>query len=150
VCTAGNIGFGTDASGYSHSIVVDVPLTCRMQYVFQSDYISYDGVVSNPASLVGPLGTRFLVNRYGVNNYLFYEINDCLQAGLRFEWFNAEEPAGPDRADLYNVTFGINYKPHANFTIRPEVRWDKDDDQFTVNPAREDQVGFGMDMILTF
>jgi hypothetical protein len=149
-CTAGSWGFGTDASGYSHSVVVDVQLTCRLKYVFQSDYMSYDGVVTHPASPFGDPFDPVLRNRYGVNNYWFYEINDCLELGLRFEWFNAEERFGPDRSDLYELTFGLNYRPHANLVIRPEIRWEKDDDGFTVNPGREDQVGFGMDMILTF
>ena len=149
-CTAGNIGFGTDASGYSHSIVVDVQLTDRLNYVFQSDYMDYDGVVTSSASLAGQPGDPFLTRRYGVNNYWFYEINDCLDAGLRFEWFSAEEGPGAGRSDLYELTFGLNYQPHPNFRIRPEIRWDKDDDAFTVNPDSNDRVGFGMDMILTF
>jgi hypothetical protein len=149
-CTAGNIGFGTNASGYSHSVVVDVPLTERLNYVFQTDYIDYDGIVTSGESLVGQPGAALLLRRYGVNNYWFYEINDCLDAGLRFEWFNAEEGPAAGRSDLYALTFGLNYQPHPNLRIRPEVRWNQDDDAFTVNTDDNDEVGFGMDMILTF
>lgn len=149
-CSAGRIGFGTDATGYSHSIVFDVKLTERLNYVFESDYLDYDGVVTSPASLAGLPGDPFLSRRYSVNNYWFYKINDCLSAGLRFEWFNAEEGPGAGRSDLYGLTFGLNYRPHPNFRIRPEIRWDKDDDAFSVDPDSNDRVGFGMDMILTF
>jgi len=149
-CTAGSIGFGTDATGYSHSVVVDFTLTDRLSYVFQTDYIDYDGVVTSHFSDQGALGDPFLSRRYGLNNYWIYEINDCLSAGLRFEWFNAEEGPGADRSDLYELTFGLSYQPHPNLRIRPEIRWDKDDDEFTVDPHDNDRVGFGMDMILTF
>ena len=147
-CTAGNIGFGTDASGYSHSVVIDVALTDKLNYVLQTDYIDYEGVVTS--SLVDQPGTAVLTRRYGVNQYWFYQINECLDAGLRVEWFNVEEGPGADRSDLYELTFGLNYRPHPNLCVRPEIRWDKDDDAFTVNPDRNDRVGFGMDMILTF
>jgi hypothetical protein len=143
--TFGKFGFGTSSAGYSHSIVVDVTLTEKLNYVFQTDFIDYRGF-----GLLPPFA-RIVTHRYGINQYLFYEINECLSAGLRFEWFNAEDAIGIDgRRDLYEVTFGINYKPHPNFRIRPEIRYDKDDDAFTVNPARNETVGFGMDMILLF
>jgi len=149
-CTAGQIGFGTDATGYSHSVVVDVTLTDRLNYVLQTDYLDYDGVVTSSASLAGQPGDPFLFRRYGVNNYWFYEINDCLAAGLRFEWFNAEEGPGAGRSDLYGLTFGLSYQPHPNFRLRPEVRWDRDDDAFTVDAHDNERVGFGMDVLLTF
>jgi hypothetical protein len=149
-CTAGNLGFGTDASGYSHSIVVDIQLSEKLTYVFQSDFIDYRGTVSHPGSLAGLPRDRVLLRRYGVNNYIFCDINDCLKAGFRLEWFNAEEETRGGRSDLYEMTCGLNYRPHANLVVRPELRWDKDDDGFAVNRARNNQLGFGMDIIVTF
>jgi hypothetical protein len=142
-CTFGKIGFGTDAPGYSHSIVLDVALTDKLTYVFQSDFIDYRGAV------IGVPGSIAVAHRYGVNQYLMYDINDCLAAGIRLEWFNTEQlPRG--RSDLYELTFGLNYKPHPNLIVRPEVRYDRDDDGFTVPAGRNDTVGFGMDVILLF
>jgi hypothetical protein len=132
--TAGQVGFGTPDTGYSHSIVIDFALTERLNYVFQTDYVDYSGS---------------LFNRYGINQYLLYEINDCWAAGMRVEWFNAQVAVG-DRADLYEATFGVNYKPHPNLILRPEIRWDQDNDGFSVAPARDETLGFGMDMILKF
>ncbi len=128
----------------------EVQLAESRNYGFQRDCRDYYGVVTSSAWRAGQPGDPFLTRRYGVNNYWFYEINDCLDAGLRFEWFSAEEGPGAGRSDLYELTFGLNYQPHPNFRIRPEIRWDKDDDAFTVAPDRNDKVGFGMDMILTF
>lgn len=146
--TFGNIGFGTDATGYSHSIVVDVALTERLNYVFQSDFVDYRGVVTDPRTGF-PIGSPALSHRYGINNYLFYTINDCLAAGVRLEWFNVEQTMA-FRSDLYEVTFGLKYQPHPNLILRPEIRWDQDNDAFSVDPGRNDTLGFGMDMILTF
>jgi hypothetical protein len=148
--TFGKFGFGTTATGYSHSIVLDVTLTEKLNYVLLSDYMDYNGAVID-ANFV-----NVQARRYSVVNYLFYEINDCLSAGVRFEWFNAEEydrwvqAPLPNRSDLYGLTFGLNYKPHPNLIVRPELRWDKDDDGFVVPAGDNDQTGFGVDMILTF
>jgi hypothetical protein len=142
--TVGKIGFGTTASGYSHSIVLDVQLTEKLNYVLLSDYVDYNG-----ALLADPRVGAY-VNRYSVVNYLFYEINDCWKAGVRAEWFSNKPDNYDGRNDLYEVTAGLNYKPHANVIIRPEVRWDQDDDGFIVPAAYNNQLGFGMDMILTF
>jgi hypothetical protein len=74
---------------------------------------------------------------YGINQYLFYKINCCWTAGLRFEWF--DDPQGyvvtglrPGNTDaqfrfpgsFYETSVGFNYKPNGNLTIRPEVRYD--------------------------
>lgn len=60
-----------------------------------------------------------------------------MKAGLRFEWFRDEAGTrvgvSPDRGNpnlapfagsFYSLTGGINYYPHPNLTIRPEVRYD--------------------------
>ena len=78
-------------------------------------------------------GLPAVAHRYGINQYLLYEINDCWAAGVRVEWFNTEGPLLAGRSDLYEFTFGVNYKPHPNFIIRPEIRWDQDNDGFTVD-----------------
>jgi hypothetical protein len=119
--------------------------------VLLSDYVDYNGDV-----VFDEPGQNAQFRRYSVAQYLFYEINDCLSAGVRFEWFNAEEDnifaAGnlPNRSDLYGLTFGLNYKPCPNFILRPEVRWDQDDDGFIVPADDNDQLGFGVDAIVTF
>lgn len=70
---------------------------------------------------------------YGINTYLLYALNDALAVGVRWEWFRDDDGVllrtptsdgtlGP--GDLYALTAGFNYAPHANWILRPEVRYD--------------------------
>ena len=73
---------------------------------------------------------------YGLNQYLFYEINCCWKAGIRYEWFRDDDgarvvptdPVNPNRGPFVGnfqaVTIGANWTPNDNLTVRPEVRWD--------------------------
>ena len=122
-------------------MVLDVDLSYRLKYVFQHDWVDY-----------GTTNTS-----RGVNQYLFYTINDCWSFGTRFEWWQtktlaAAGAAAPDfsASDLYNVTAGLNWRPQANITVRPEVRWDKDRNGVLIGASRNEKVGFGMDMIVTY
>jgi hypothetical protein len=129
--TAGRLGAGGLSSGYSHSIVVDLNLTDRLNYVFQSDY------VDNPAAN----------ESHGVNNYLLFALTEQVSVGTRVEWWNTN--VGPVASDLFSVTSGMKIQVTDNIIARPEIRWDQDDDGAIV-PAGADGVGFGMDVILTF
>lgn len=60
-------------------------------------------------------------------------------------------------ADVYNQTFGVNYRPNSNLTFRPEVRWVWDKEGFGFNEISPNdglllpsQTAFGTDMIFTF
>ncbi len=136
--TAGDFGYDngndSDANGYSHSFVVDMTLTDRLNYVFQSDYVDNDLWVDGAVN-----GNTFIV---GMNNYLFYTINDCLKAGVRAEWFKID-----GAGEAFSTTAGVNYSPHANVTIRPEVRFDDFKPGYT--PANDGTV-FGVDLIVTY
>ena len=70
---------------------------------------------------------------YGINNYLQYAITDQVAIGGRLEWFRDDDGVllktatsdnllGP--GDLFSLTCGINYAPHPNWLLRPEVRYD--------------------------
>jgi hypothetical protein len=109
-------------------MVLDATLTSRLNYVLQSDLVS----VRDTNEETG-----------GVNQYLFYTLNDCLALGLRFEWLK-DDLLGAGRGDAYALTGGVNYRPHANVMLRPEVRYDRSDDDVY------DQTVFGMDAIVTF
>lgn len=105
ITTIGN--FGLRGEGYMHSLVADVQLTEKLNYVFQSDLLE-----TNTASGV----TGAPNHTIGVNQYLFYTINDCFKAGGRLEWWKSNGES------VYSATVGLNYKPHANIVIRPEIR----------------------------
>ena len=138
ILTAGDFGWrGSD--GYSHSVVVDTTLTENLNYVLQSDSLR-----------VASTGE----DNIGINQYLFYTVNDCFSVGTRLEWwkadnvlafapFNASLPAAGSFS-YYAATFGANVKPAANLTVRPEVRhnW---------SPAADyDETVFGIDAVVTF
>ena len=53
----------------------------------------------------------------GVNQYLIYQLNDCWAVGGRFEWWKR------DGASAYEATAGVNWRPHPNFVLRPEIRY---------------------------
>ncbi|MDO9424547.1 MAG: porin [Methylobacter sp.] len=72
---------------------------------------------------------------YGINQYLTYDINDKLGAGVRLEWFRDEDGAKvgaigngntmPGGQNHYlAATVGLNYSPTSWLTLRPEVRYD--------------------------
>ena len=92
----------------------------------------------------------------GINTYFIYRINDCVALGSRSEYYHWSSGGGPpatavDGSELFNQTFGVNYKPHANVTLRPEVRWINDIDQRGVNENfAKNKAIFGMDAIFTF
>lgn len=140
IATAGNLGAIGD--GYSHSIVADAALTDRLNYVFQSDFVTVNEDLH---------GAGEDYETIGVNNYLTYAMSDMIGLGMRAEWWQAYgEP-------YFGVTGGVNIMPCDNITLRPEVRWQFNDGANAPGTA-ENPVGlpvdegaiFGMDAIFTF
>ncbi len=118
--------------GYGHSIVFDWAMSDRMNYIFQTDYNTYTNLKT-----------------LGINQYWFYTLNDCWTAGTRFEWWQVKAGAGND-ANLYALTTGLNYRHSGNLIIRPELRWDWDQDGVLINPGDNNTLGFGVDAIFTY
>jgi hypothetical protein len=133
----------------------------QWQYVFQHDYgWQHDGNAFTPG-----LSAEW----YGVNQYLFYTINDCWKAGARFEWFRDDDGArvtglrNPNNAifgdsfagNFWEMTVGLNWTPSANLTVRPELRYDWFDGDPAFRTAdgpyvageRVDQLLLGFDVI---
>jgi hypothetical protein len=107
--TFGNFGWrdGGSKDSYSHSIVLTVNATDKLQYVGQSDLLS-----------TGNTGVSEF-DTVGINQYLFYTVNDKLKLGGRYEWWKA------DGIDFYQVTGGVNIFAVKNLVVRPEVRHDR-------------------------
>lgn len=115
--------FGARGEGYSHSIVTDFTLTDKWNYVLQSDLVNTNAGADH---------------QYGVNQYLFYTLNDTIKFGSRFEWW---KNAGNSQ---FATTSGVNIKPWENFILRPEIRYDW-------NPGNNvNFTTFGIDAILTY
>lgn len=127
--------------GYMQSVVANYAIDDRCNYILQTDYVATEDASGEEVR-----------NTYGINQYLIRSINDCFAVGTRFEWWAASF-AGSDREDIYEWTIGMNYRPHANLVVRPEIRFDwVDDATFLLdNPSGgNNQTTFGVDAILTF
>jgi len=130
-------------TGYMHSIVADYAVTDSLQYIFQSDLLESDFVDDTLAK-----------DTIGINQYLIKTINDCWAVGARFEWWQVADATFADGGvdhDVYALTLGVNHRPHANVIVRPEIRWDWDEDSIAgLEDGDDEQTTFGVDTILTF
>jgi hypothetical protein len=139
-----NVGGATvNERGFMNSVVLDVALTDNLQYVFQNDYLDTEDET----------GATFR-ETWDINQYLIYNINDCLAVGGRYEWYQQEgvySPIGQDD-EVTAFTMGLNYRPHANVVVRPEVRWDHDKSNAQLVGLEDggSQTTFGFDTIFTF
>lgn len=133
ILTAGDLGFIGD--GYSHSIVADWNITDKLEYVFQSDLVSVNGDAG--------AGTGHY-HTIGINQYLFYWFNDQIGVGGRAEWWKANGES------IYEITGGLNVKPMANLTIRPEIRYQWGSPTNAAGVPVDEGGIFGIDAYLTF
>jgi len=149
--TAGDWGNGAvfnDGNLYMHSLVFKHKFQSEWQYILQSDL----GINTN----IPGDSTAW----YGVNQYLIKELNCCWAVGARFEWFRDQDGvrvidsngAAGYAGDFWEVTLGVNWKPHTNIIVRPEVRYDWYTGAGTpyANATADEQFTFGVDGILTF
>jgi hypothetical protein len=135
----GDLGFRSgDEFGYSHTILLTTNLTDKTQYILQSDLVAADGLFGNDDT------SNFDV---GIVNYLLHTVNDCWKVGGRFEWWQTDQLG--DTTSFFEVTGGVNYKPHANVVIRPEIRFDFTSDEDTTDDDFNRAI-FGIDGIFTF
>ncbi|MEL7499309.1 MAG: outer membrane beta-barrel protein [Planctomycetota bacterium] len=103
--SAGDTGFRD--TGVFSSGVTEVQLTDSMRYVFQA----------NVANLRDN-------QEFGIVQYLFRDVNECLGLGTRLEWWKSDRFFGGPTRSTYGFTMGANYRANSNLTIRPELRFD--------------------------
>jgi hypothetical protein len=130
IATAGNLGArGDDAE--THHLVGSFTVTEKISYVLQSDLLRVDSTQDDDL---------------GLTNYMFYAVNDCVKLGGRIEWWK------DDGISYYEATTGVNIRPHANFVVRPEIRYDWTPTSTDANLRYTDRnrTTFGVDAILTF
>ncbi|MCE9546925.1 MAG: porin, partial [Planctomycetia bacterium] len=155
--TAGDWGNGTfvqsrnvtltNGNIYMQSIVGKHKFCSGWQYIIQSDL----GVNTN----IPGDSTCW----YGVNQYLIKELNCCWAVGARLEWFKDQDGVrvldangGTNAGSYYEATAGLNWKPHTNVNIRPELRYDWYTGQGTPysDVSSKNQLTFGLDAYFTF
>ncbi len=138
-----------------YSLVFNYHVTDNLEYVLQHDNGWQDSFFAGGAD----------AEWYGINQYLFYTMNDCWKAGLRFEWFRDDDGVrvatvrdggaafGGAAGNYYQLTGGLNWSPRANVMVRPEVRWDWYDGGTGLpynDGASDSQVTAAVDVILLF
>jgi len=146
ILTAGD--FGWRGEGYTHSVVIDATVSDNLEYVLQSDFVDASNVPNSA-------GGVFDNDDIGINQYLFYALNDCWALGTRMEWWKSDfnSVSDADMRSYYELTGGINYKPHANVIVRPEVRynWTPSEDAYFADWGVDfNQTVFGIDAIFTY
>ncbi|MDO5565173.1 MAG: outer membrane beta-barrel protein [Planctomycetia bacterium] len=139
----------------NYSLIFQQKLTPALQYVLQHDY----GFIENGARGISPNWTvdRFDGKWYSLVNYLYYQINEKLALGGRFEWFKDENNTRVlsdyvyydsyrwSGDNFYSATLGLNWKPTNWMTIRPEVRWDWSDAELVTDTGTYRPFGKSMD-----
>jgi hypothetical protein len=139
MCTAGNFGFRSgDQAGYEQAVVVNATLSECWNYVMETDYVHTDGLFGDPT---------IDSTDVSIVNYLFYTLNDCWKLGGRAEWWKSDQVTG-EMSSFYEITGGVNYRPHANVVIRPEIRydWSPSDEAADL----ENREIFAIDAVFTF
>ena len=136
--TIGDFGARGD-DGFMQSLVVDVALADDLNYVVQSDLLHVGSTDED---------------NIGINQYLFYTVDDKLSIGGRFEWWRADVTTGyaPHGGSLpstgsvsyFEATVGVNYLLTPNVMLRPEYRYDWS------GGANYNQGIFGFDLVATF
>lgn len=151
----GSDKLGSNEKGYMHSIVNQYTLSDKLQYITQSDLLTSEDGAGDTVR-----------DTFGINQYLIYTLSDCWAVGSRFEWWSVSRDStglggvtgAGSRVDIYDVTLGLNYRPHANVVVRPEVRYDWARGATSAELANtvelfesgRDQFAFGLDTIFTF
>ena len=157
--TAGDFGYGTARNGaqgdagqlYAHAVVLTYEFTDRARYVLENTLGANTGVDSRSNQW------------YSITNYLFHEISERWDAGLRIEWFRDEggrrvDVNGAGSGSFYEATAGLNWIPHPNIAVRPEFRWDWftgqgrpfDSHDGGMSGTSVSQFTAGLDCVLTF
>ncbi len=138
-----------------YSLVFDWHVTDRVEYVLQHDLGWQEAVFA---------GGQQDAEWYGINQYLYYTLNDCWRFGARLEWFRDDDgfrvtgsrtgnPFGGGLAgNYYAATLGANWIPSLNVIVRPEVRWDWFDGNGLPydDGTSDDQFTAAVDVILRF
>lgn len=127
-----------------YSLVATHHFDEKLHYIFQHDFGFQEQAAVNNQDAYW----------YGVNQYLFYDVNDSISVGVRAEWFRDD---GDSRLNIgasgsyFAISTGLNWSPQPWLKIRPEIRYDwvDADAQAYDNQTESNQLLFSMDMVVT-
>ncbi len=125
---------------FVNTLVIDHKLNKNWEYVFEWTLNSNDA-------------DAWYDNAYGINQELFYRWNRCWGVGGRVEWMHFNP--GADFVDVsdnaYAFTLGLNWTPCERLIIRPEIRYDRFENERLFDAlAKKDQFSGGCSMVVTF
>ncbi|MBM4088093.1 MAG: porin [Planctomycetes bacterium] len=126
--------FNSDANGYAHTLLMTYNLGERWTFAVQSDLVDNDVLLGSTTNVLS------------VSEYVMYKLNDCWGVGGRFEWYKNPALGAGAAGEVSSMTAGLNWRPHANVVLRPEVRWD---DYHSASLWRDSTL-FGIDCIVTY
>ena len=140
---------------YYHSMVFTQKLG-KWNYAAEWYYMktgNYSGFWQPPGA-ISPLFQPY--SRFGIAQYLTYQINCKLGVGMRAEWMHCGALTGISLAnyDAYALTFGANWSPVSCLMIRPELRYDWCQsgqlDTFFNNRNNREQLSGGVSVMYKF
>jgi len=146
--TAGNLGWRGD--GAINSLVVTRKWSDKWSTAHQFDVLNSNLTADFNAIPAAGTNNGIAQDSIGLINYAFYEVNSRVKTGVRGEWYKA------DGTSYYVYTAGLNVKPTANLTVRPEVRYmnSPGNEQIYAGPDFNDKlfnnIVYGVDAIFTF
>ncbi|MBY0586271.1 porin [bacterium] len=154
---------------FLQTFVYQKPIGEKMSYVFQSDF----------GNQTKALTTGKSAQWYGINQYLFYDINDKWTFGTNFEWFQDDDGFRVGgflpltglqnyrglplnrvgyEGSFFQLTVGPKWTPNPNLIVRPNLRFDWFTGEATngggLRPfddgTRNTQILLGTDVIIRF
>lgn len=92
--------------------------------------------------------------RFGINQELYYTINDQWSLGLGVEWFKHYDNPADESYNIFACRFGVNWKANSRLTLRSEIRYDKFDGiqpfNLSNSSGKAGQFLFGLSAVMTF
>ena len=118
--------------GYSHTVILRTQLTSRIHTVFHHALVSgadrtLDSTINDGNSgNQNYIGNNVFADQNAYDgtvatlcNYVFYQLNDCMEVGVRAEWVNNDRWID----EIHATVIGLNYHHTPNLVIRPEVHF---------------------------
>ncbi|MDR1922793.1 MAG: porin [Planctomycetaceae bacterium] len=155
----------------NYTLAINRKLSQRWYYSLEHSF-GYEKNGATKSSYYG-VNTYMPSKWLSIAQYLKYDINKNLSFGIRAEWFRDDGLARIQGTPVdmltfyytgknyYELTFGLNWRPSQNITIRPEVRFDWSDVKLNWNPLfaqppsgvynnQNNRTAFAIDAIITF
>ncbi|MDR0871358.1 MAG: porin [Planctomycetaceae bacterium] len=127
---------------YFQTVYANYALSKKITYMFQWDW---------GGAKLRQDGTHRIM--YGINNYLLYHINKNWSIGARAEWAKDKhgDYLGYYGGEFFGLTLGLNWQPHRNLKLTPEIQYDRTNGSRPFNYGTDaEQVSGGIGATISF